>query len=58
MTELSLTAASWPSESADRRSERCRAWLVQRGLITSNESSAIKGRMKKSKRKKVANGEA
>lgn len=52
-SDISLTAASWPAESADRRSERCRAWLVQRGLITGNESSAIKGRMKKSKRKRV-----
>jgi hypothetical protein len=52
MSDLSLTAAAWPAESADRRSERCRAWLIQRGLLTSNESAAVKGRMKKRRKRK------
>lgn len=50
-TELSRTAAPWPSESVDRRAECCRAWLVMQGLLTGNESAAVKGRMKKRKRK-------
>ena len=51
MPELSKTAASWPSESADRRSERCRAWLYHRRLLGERESKRIKGVLRK--RKKV-----
>lgn len=52
MQPLSRTAATWPAESADRRAERCRAWLYHRRLLGEKESKRIKGVLRKKRKGK------